>query len=869
MPYNITLTNGTELVTGGLLDNTLDTTNSSLSLVGKNYKSYGLFVNQNFVRLLENFANTSAPTAPLPGQLWFNSTTKLLNVNVASTKGTANAIWKTVAGMTISATTPTNAYTGEQWYNTSDGQLNIYTGTGWRLIGPLSKLSTGNTGAIPDTVENSPGTATYVVIKFFIDNVLVGVWSKEDTFISNLSGFSTIKKGLNLHSSLQHTFWGNSEVANSLYYNGVALSGNAYLRSDTSGVVNGSLALTNDGGLTFGAANDFVGNVFGGTVILKNQTNNKDFILSLKSSNNQTPFLRGNYITGLAEAFNNPTASSPGLSYVTKSYLDIVTGVSTGLFSLQADFVPESNNLYTLGNTSNYFSNIFSTNATLTNLYGSNLFVTQSNIAQIFVSADITPSASNLSNIGSSGRNFNFVHAQSGIFNNLLNVAGNLNVSGNTSVTQNSTIGANLSVVGNLVLASTINSSSVSTVSFFTAGGVGIGGNINIGGSLSTPFLTTPITGNAIIAGGLIPSANISYNLGNTSSRWSNIFSENLTVANVFAANVFALRSNTSIIYLGSDIIPTDNFISNLGQPSKSFLNFYSRDISVSSNATIGNVTTNLITSTTGNLIGVLSVNGNLVAAATTASTSTTTGALVVRGGAGIAGATNIGGVLGVTGNIVADSGITSISTSTGAIVVNGGIGVSGNINVGGAIYSPTMPSGTSNTAVATTAFVQTITAPTGSLIMWPTGNPPSGYLLCNGAAISRTTFSSLFSVIGITFGSGNGSTTFNLPNYTNRLPVGAGGLYSAGDTGGSKDANVVSHTHTLSGGSVSGTFVTAVTPSFINVDGVGAPTSVVENISSSTGSATLSNPTVQSSGSSGTNQNMPPYLAINFIIKT
>ncbi len=69
MPYNITLSDGSELITGGLLDNTTDSANSSLTLVGKNFKGYGLFINQNVVRLMENFANTTAPTAPLPGQL--------------------------------------------------------------------------------------------------------------------------------------------------------------------------------------------------------------------------------------------------------------------------------------------------------------------------------------------------------------------------------------------------------------------------------------------------------------------------------------------------------------------------------------------------------------------------------------------------------------------------------------------------------------------------------------------------------------------------------------------------------------------------------------------------------------------------------
>jgi len=86
---------------------------------------------------------------------------------------------------------------------------------------------------------------------------------------------------------------------------------------------------------------------------------------------------------------------------------------------------------------------------------------------------------------------------------------------------------------------------------------------------------------------------------------------------------------------------------------------------------------------------------------------------------------------------------------------------------------------------------------PTGGMMMWGTASAPTGYLLCNGSAVSRTTYSALFAVIGTAFGSGDGSTTFNLPDFRDRFPVGAGTTYSANSTGGSKDAITVAHTHT------------------------------------------------------------------------
>lgn len=75
---------------------------------------------------------------------------------------------------------------------------------------------------------------------------------------------------------------------------------------------------------------------------------------------------------------------------------------------------------------------------------------------------------------------------------------------------------------------------------------------------------------------------------------------------------------------------------------------------------------------------------------------------------------------------------------------------------------------------------------PTGTIIVWSTSTPPAGYLVCNGAAISRTTYAALFQVIGTTWGAGDGSTTFNVPNLVDRVPLYSGsvpvGKYSNGN---------------------------------------------------------------------------------------
>jgi hypothetical protein len=490
MPYNITLSNGDDLIAGGLLDNTTDSANTSLVLVGKNYKGYGLFLNQNFVRLMENFSKTTAPTNPLPGQVWFNSTTKRLNVNISATKGTLDANWKGIAGLTLSATTPTTQYTGELWYDTTNGQLNIYTGTGWRLVGPLSKLATGNTGAIPDTVTDSPPANTYVILKFFLDNVLVGIWSKEEDFISDVPGFATIRKGLNFNSTLSHKFWGTATVADNIFVGATPTPGTSFLRNDQSGTIAGSLGILNDTGLSVGLASDFNANVSGGTVNLRNVTNNRDLILSLRRSGLQTPFLRGNNQTGLAEVYAHPVASSPALTVATKNYVDILSGAVNGTANFFGDVTPSANLTYTLGNTTNRFTNIFSESILVGNVNAANTFATTSNVAQIYLGADITPTANINSNLGSSARRFNTLHSNTASLTGNLSVGisatiGNdLSVGGSALVTGRVDVTANINAAGNISTSAATVSVSPTTGALVVSGGVGIAGNLNVGGNV-------------------------------------------------------------------------------------------------------------------------------------------------------------------------------------------------------------------------------------------------------------------------------------------------------------------------------------------------------------------------------------------------
>ena len=183
---------------------------------------------------------------------------------------------------------------------------------------------------------------------------------------------------------------------------------------------------------------------------------------------------------------------------------------------------------------------------------------------------------------------------------------------------------------------------------------------------------------------------------------------------------------------------------------------------------------------------------------------------------------------------------------------------------------APTAATGTSTTQLATTAFATAAISPfTGAMLMWPTATAPSGFLLCNGQTVSRTTYAALFAILGVVFGSGDGSTTFTLPDYRDRMPVGAGTSYSAAGTGGSKDAVIVSHTHTATvtdpGHTHTATGIADLTGAGGGFNWGGAGSATRTTNTGTTGISVAN----ASTGVSGTNANLPPYLGVYFIIKT
>ena len=148
MAYKINNTFGTLLVT--LADGTIDVATTDLTLIGKGYAGFGEKLNENLVKLLENFNNTSAPANKVQGQMWYDKTNNQINVYTGSK-------WKPVGSTSNSATAPTSAVLGDMWFDTTNTQLYVYTGSAWTLIGPTTVAGSGVTQVISESPADNTG----------------------------------------------------------------------------------------------------------------------------------------------------------------------------------------------------------------------------------------------------------------------------------------------------------------------------------------------------------------------------------------------------------------------------------------------------------------------------------------------------------------------------------------------------------------------------------------------------------------------------------------------------------------------------------------------------------------------------------------
>jgi len=342
MAYTINLTDGSIFAT--IADGTINTT-SSMVLVGKNYAGYGEFLDENFIHLLENGSNTTAPGNPLTGQLWWDKTNNVMKVYNGTT-------FKVISAATASATQPTSNVAGDLWFDSTNQQLKVYNGSSFILVGPASTAGQGTSGAIVTTIKDQ-SNADHVILQFYVANSIVGIMSKDSTFTPQtpISGFSDISPGLQLSSGPggvpNALFRGTATNASTL--EGIGAAG--FLSSTSNDTTSGTLGILNDGSPSLGALRVGVDNDFNvsvgvtGDVLLQNLTSNGNLTLQINQAGNSTPVMAVNGSTGVVSF--PTTLSNISVSTNTVTCGNIVNANGNGIGNI--------------GSSSSYFNTIFAT----------------------------------------------------------------------------------------------------------------------------------------------------------------------------------------------------------------------------------------------------------------------------------------------------------------------------------------------------------------------------------------------------------------------------------------------------------------------------------------------------------------------------
>lgn len=152
MAYIVNKTNGTVVAT--IADGTIDLTSTSIGLIGRHYPNYGETIAENFVKMLENFSNSTPPPAPLKGQLWFDATNNTVNVNVSDNP--LSPQWLPTTKIPVSSTEPLVSVDGTIWYDTTVQNMKVRIGNDWT---PLKTIKTGD--ILPSVSDSDTGDIFY------------------------------------------------------------------------------------------------------------------------------------------------------------------------------------------------------------------------------------------------------------------------------------------------------------------------------------------------------------------------------------------------------------------------------------------------------------------------------------------------------------------------------------------------------------------------------------------------------------------------------------------------------------------------------------------------------------------------------------
>ena len=284
MSYQLNKTDGTLLI--DLIDGQIDTSSTNLTLVGRNYTGYGEAFNENFIKLLENFSNTAAPSNPITGQLWWDSSDQRLQVY----DGT---VWKSSGGPIVATTRP-QMVAGDLWIDNENNQVYAYDGTDLMLMGPQYTESQGKSGFEIGSILDSQSRSRTVAY-LYVGGTLSAVISNIEftpQYAQRVLGLVTdsnpdgiIRVGMNIIDKENFKFRGIADSSNALVTaSGIVRTADSFLPSTANGITTGTLTIQNSGGLTIGLSQNNVQKVVGPRFYIENQLTDHDLSLRVKSS---------------------------------------------------------------------------------------------------------------------------------------------------------------------------------------------------------------------------------------------------------------------------------------------------------------------------------------------------------------------------------------------------------------------------------------------------------------------------------------------------------------------------------------------------------------------------------------------------------
>jgi len=313
MAYTVNKTNSSESPNQYTVQDQVLNSQTDLRFIGKGYAGYGEVVAENFLHLLENFSNSSAPSRPIKGQLWWDSSTSKLKVYNGSA-------WQASGGSApYQSVAPTGLAQGDLWIDSDTQQLYLYNGTASVLVGPPSSTGTTN-GFTYDSILDSTDT-TQNITKWFNDGNLIAIIS-DAAFTPKvaISGFATVKVGVTLSTAITDNKY-NGTATDSDALGGVAAAN--YFRSNANDTTSGTISVANDGGIVVGADSDLTITVDGSGVNFANTIQDTDLIFKVNDGGSTTTVMT---IDG-SEARVGIGTSSPS------NKLQVVGGVTATSFT--------------------------------------------------------------------------------------------------------------------------------------------------------------------------------------------------------------------------------------------------------------------------------------------------------------------------------------------------------------------------------------------------------------------------------------------------------------------------------------------------------------------------------------------------------